>query len=206
MQLAVVDVDVVAPADEAPWLAVYLTLAGATASAMALLRPDRRDVGWLGGLLLAAASWVRLADLGVDTPEAYTLPSALALLAVGVLHLRREPEASTMAALTPGLLLALVPSLLWVLADPVALRSVLLGLACLALVVGGTRFAWSAPVVHGAVIGTLLVLRHITPVAEAVPRWALIGAAGALLVALGITWEQRVRDARALAGYVRGLR
>lgn len=199
-------VDAAAPVDEAPSLAVYLTLAGATASAMALLRPDRRDVGWLGGLLLAAASWVRLGDLGVDTPEAYTLPSAIALLVVGVLHLRRDPKASTMAALTPGLLLALVPSLLWVLADPVALRSVLLGLACLALVVGGARFGWSAPVVHGAVVGTLLVLRHVTPVAEAVPRWALIGAAGALLVALGITWEQRVRDARALAGYVRGLR
>jgi hypothetical protein len=199
-------VDAAAPVDEAPWLAAYLTLAGATASAMALLRPDRRDVGWLGGLLLAGASWVRLADLGVDTPEAYTLPSALALLVVGVLHLRRDPEASTMAALTPGLSLALVPSLLWVLADPVALRSVLLGLACLALVVGGARLGWSAPVVHGAVIGTLLVLRHVTPVAEAVPRWALIGAAGALLVALGITWERRVRDARALAGYVRGLR
>jgi hypothetical protein len=149
---------------------------------------------------------VRLADLGVDAPEAYTLPSALALLVVGVVHLRREREASTMAALTPGLALALVPSLLWVLADPVAVRSTLLGLACLALVVGGVRLRWSAPVVHGAVVGALLVLRLATPVADAVPRWALIGAAGALLVAMGITWEQRVRDARALAGYVRGLR
>ncbi len=59
---------------------------------------------------------------------------------------------------------------------------------------------------HGAVVGSLLVLRLATPVAEAVPRWALIGAAGAVLVVLGITWERRVRDARALAGYVRGLR
>ena len=199
-------VDFATSADEATWFAVYLTLTGATVSAMALLRPDRRMVGWLGGFLLAAASWVRLADLGVDAPEAYTLPSAAALLVVGVVHLRRNPDASTMAALSPGLSLALVPSLLWVLADPIALRSVLLGVACLALVVGGVRLHWSAPVVHGAVIGTLLVLRHATPVADAVPRWALIGAAGALLVAMGITWEQRVRDARALAGYVRGLR
>jgi len=61
-------------------------------------------------------------------------------------------------------------------------------------------------VAHGAWVGTLLVLRLATPMADAVPRWALIGAAGALLVAMGITWEQRVRDARRLAGYVHGLR
>jgi hypothetical protein len=111
-----------------------------------------------------------------------------------------------MAPLTPGLTLALVPSLIWVLAEPIALRSVLLGAACLALVLGGIRLRWSAPVVHGAWVGTLLVLRLATPVADAVPRWALIGAAGVLLVAMGITWEQRVRDARRLAGYVHGLR
>ena len=196
----------VASGSRATWVAVYLTLAGAAATAMALLRTDRHSVGWIGGLLLVLASWVRLADLGVDTPEAYTLPAAVALLVVGMVHLRRKPASSTLAALTPGLGLALVPSLLWALADPIALRSTLLGLACLVLVVGGVRLHWSAPLVHGAVVGGLLVVRLATPVADAVPRWALIGAAGILLVALGITWEQRVRDARRLAGYVRGLR
>ncbi len=188
------------------WSAVYLTLTGAAATAMALLRPERRLVGWLGGFLLVLASWVRLADLGVETPEAYTLPAAVALLVVGLVHLRGDPRAGTMAALTPGLALALVPSLLWALADPIALRSVLLGAGCLALIVSGIRLHWSAPLVHGAVVGSLLVLRLATPVAESVPRWALIGAAGALLVAMGITWEKRVRDARRIAGYVRGLR
>ena len=191
---------------QATWAAVYLTLTGATASAMALLRPDRRLVGWLGGFLLAAASWVRLADLGVDAPEAYTLPAAVALLVVGLVHLRRHPRAGTMAALTPGLLLALVPSLLWVLADPVALRAVLLGLACLAMILGGARLRWSAPVVYGALVGAALVGRYAVPVAQGIPQWVLIGAAGVLLVVAGITWEQRVRDARRVAGYVRGLR
>ena len=188
------------------WLAVFLTLSGATAAAMALLRADRRRAGWLGGALLAAASWVRLWDIGVEDPEAYTLPTALALLVVGVLHLRRTPTESTMTALSPGLGLALVPSLIWVVADPVTLRSALLGLACLALVLGGVRIRWSAPVVYGAVVGAVVVLRHATPVAEAVPRWGLIAAAGALLIATGITWERRLHEARALAGYVRSLR
>lgn len=204
--VAAAGVAAAATTEEPTWLAVYLTLAGATASAMALMRRDRRLVGWLGGALLAAASWVRLADLGVETPEAYTLPSAVALLVVGIVHLRRNPDASTFMALTPGLTLALLPSLLWVLADPIEPRSALLGLACLGLVLGGVHLRWSAPVVYGAVVGTLLVLRLATPVAEAVPRWALIGTAGALLVVMGITWERRVHEARALAGYVRGLR
>ena len=38
-----------------------------------------------------------------------------ALLVVGLVHLRRDPAPSTMTALAPGLSLALVPSLLWVL-------------------------------------------------------------------------------------------
>jgi hypothetical protein len=194
-------------ADEASWTAVYLTVGGTAASAMALLRADRRAVGWLGGALLALATWVRLADLGVQAPEPYTLPSAVALLVVGWVHLRRHPAASTARALTPGLALALVPSLLWALDEPLTLRAALLGVACLALVLAGVRLRWAAPLVHGAVVGALLVLREAAPyVGDAVPRWALIGAAGAVLIALGITWEQRLRDARAVAGYVRALR
>ncbi len=191
---------------EATWTAVYLTVVGAAVSAMALQRSDRRQVGWLGGFLLAAASWVRLWDVGVETPEAYTLPSAVALGVVGVLALRRNPGEATMTALSPALALGLVPSLLWVLWDPVTLRSVLLGVGCLALVVVGLRLRWTAPVVFAATVGSLLILRHATPVAEAVPRWVLIGGAGALLIAMGITWERRLQEARAVVGFVRGLR
>ena len=191
---------------EATWTAVYLTVAGAAVSAMSLLREDRRKFGWLGGLLLATASWIRLWDVGVETPEWYTLPSAVVLVVVGLLHLRTHPSASTMAALSPGLSLGLVPSLLWVLWEPVTLRSALLGLGCLALVGVGVRARWTAPVVFAATVGALVVLRHSTPIAEAMPRWALIASAGAILVAAGITWERRILEARAVAGYVRALR
>ena len=188
------------------WTAGYLTLTGALVCAHALLRPDRRPAGWLGGLLLAAATWVRLGDVGVETPEAYTLPSAVALLVVGLVNLRRDPARDTVTALSPGLGLALVPSLVWVLDDPVTLRSLLLGLACLGLLLVGMRLRWTAPVVFAATIGAVLVLRHATPYAEAVPRWLLIGSAGALLVGLGVTWERRLREARTALGYVRALR
>ena len=39
-----------------------------------------------------------------------------------------------------------------------------------------------------------------------VPRWVLIGAAGALLIATGVTWERRLHEARQVRAYVRGLR
>jgi hypothetical protein len=197
-----------APPESTPtWVSVYLTVAGAAVSALALLRADRRQLGWLGGVLLAAATWVRLWDLGVHAPEAYTLPTASALAIVGLVHLRRAPESSTLRALSPGLALGLLPSLLWAAGEPAGVRALLLGLACVALLLAGAQLRWTAPVVWGAAVGAVLVLRLAAPVVDAaVPRWALIGVAGALLVATGVTWERRLRDAQALVGYVRRLR
>ena len=197
-----------APLDQAPtWAAVYLTLAGAAGCVAAVLQPDRRRLGWAGGFLLAAASWVRLADVGVREPEPYTLPAAVALLVLGVVQLHRRADDDTVRTLGPGLGLALTPSLLWVLDDPTTLRSLVLGLACLGLVVAGLRLRWTAPLLFGAVVGAAIVLRSAAPyVGDAVPRWATIGTVGVLLLALGITWEERVREARMLVGYARQLR
>lgn len=207
LPLALAGVLLAAPSTQATWTAVYLTVSGAAVTALALVRADRRQVAWLGGALLALASWVRLWDIGVNEPEPYTLPTALVLLTLGVLHLRRHPEASTLPALGGGLGLALVPSLLWVLADPDGLRALLLGLACLALVVVGLGLRWTAPVAVGALVGGLEVFRLAAPyIGDAVPRWLLIGTAGALLIGMGVTWERRLQEARQVMGYVRGLR
>lgn len=187
-------------------LAVHLTVAGVLVGASALLHPSRREVGWASGLLLVAATWVRLADLGVTAPEAYTLPSAAALLAVGLHRLSRDTEASTGLALAPGLVLATVPSLVWTLADPLSWRAVLLGAACLALVLLGTRLRWGAPLVIGAAVGAALVLRELAPYAAQTPQWVLIGAAGTLLTVVGITWERRLHDLHTAGGYLARLR
>jgi hypothetical protein len=145
-------------------------------------------LAWVGGALLAAATWVRLADLGVSAPEAYTMPAAVALVGVGLDRLRRDPSLSTVATLTPGL-------------------GLLLGLGCLLLVLAGARLGWTAPLASGAATGALLVVRLSVPyVGDALPRWVLIGAAGALLIAVGATWERRLADARSVLGYVRALR
>lgn len=198
---------IAAAGDRAGSLALHLTLAGVMVSATTLVNAARRPLGWLAGLLFAAATWVRLADLGVDTPEAYTLPSALALVLVGLWRLQHDPDASTATALTPGLTLATTPSLLWVFVlDPVSLRAALLGLGCLVLVLSGARLRWNAPLVVGSAVGALLVLRELAPYAAQTPQWVLIGLAGTLLTVLGVTWERRVRDVKSAAGYLGRLR
>lgn len=188
-------------------LALHLTLAGALLAASAALHPSRRLLAWPGGLLLAAATWVRLADLGVSAPEAYTLPTALVLVAVGVVRLRRDADAPTRTTLLPGLVLATLPSLLVVLAeDPVSPRAAALGLGCLVLLLAGARLRWSAPVVVGGAAGAVLVAAELVPYAAVVPQWLLLAAAGAVLTAVGVTWEDRSADARRAARYLVRLR
>lgn len=191
------------PADEV-WLAVHLTVAGVVATLSSLVNADRRHLAWVGLGLLTLAQWVRLEQLGVGTVEAYTLPLALVLVVVGVVTLRRGDD-SSMRALAPGLTLALVPSLLLVLVEPVGTRAVLLGLACLLLVVVGVTQRWGAPLVAGAVAGALVVLRQGT-LAEVLPQWVIIGLVGIVLTVLGVTWEQRLRELRRASAYVRALR
>jgi hypothetical protein len=202
--LAAASVD--AAADTSWALALHLTLAGALVTTTSLVHPSRRSLGWVGGLLLAAASWVRLYDIGVHTPEAYTLPSALVLVALGSWQLRRDPAESTLTMLAPGLGLATVPSLLVALGDPFSLRALLLGGACLALVLVGVAARWNAPLVVGSVVGALLVLRELAPYSATVPPWLLIALSGTLLTVVGVTWESRMRNVRTAAGYVGSLR
>lgn len=188
-------------------LAIVLTLAGGLVVASSLVNAHRRLLGWPGGLLLAMATWVRLWDLGVTAPEAYTLPSAVALMLVGLWHLRSHPRTPTLVALGPGLALGTVPSVLRVLVDdPVSPRALLLGLACLLLVLAGTRLHWTAPLVVGAAVGALLVVREAGPYAALVPPWLLIAVAGTTLTVIGITWERGLRDLRRGAAYLARLR
>ena len=197
---------VLAAADGQLALAIHLTVAGALVTATALVHPSRRFLAWPGGFLLAAATWVRLAQLGVHTPEAYTLPTALVLIALGVWRMWSDDRASSLAVLAPGLTLATVPSLLLALEDPVSLRALLLGLACLGLVLAGVALRWGAPLVVGAVVGALLVLRVLAPYAAVVPTWLVIGLSGTVLTLVGITWESRLNNLRHASRYVGGLR
>jgi hypothetical protein len=191
--------------DQPTALAIHLTVAGALVTLTSVVHQERRVLAWPGGALLAAATWVRLADLGVEAPEAYTLPSAAVLVIAALYRMQHRPGAST-AVLVPGLTLATVPSLLWVLADPVSLRAVLLGLVCLGLVLAGAQLRWSAPLAVGGLVGGLLVLREVAPYASELPQWVLIGLAGSVLTVVGVTWERRILELRQATAYLGRLR
>ena len=90
--------------------------------------------------------------------------------------------------------------------DPISLRAALLGLACLALVLAGAQLRWQAPLIIGAGVGAVLVLREWGPYAGVVPPWLLIAAAGTALLGVGVTWERRLQELRGGAAYLARLR
>ncbi|GAA3397646.1 SCO7613 C-terminal domain-containing membrane protein [Streptomyces roseoviridis] len=183
-------------------LALALALGGVVAAATAM-RPERRAVAsWVAAALFLLATWVRLAVWEVTTPEAYTLPVTVPALVVGVLRRRRDPGASSWAAYGPGLAATLVPSLLAAWVDPSWVRPLLLGLAALGVTLLGARFRLQALLLLGGAVLALDGLHELAPyvvqVVGALPRWLPPALAGLLLLAVGATYEQRLRDARRL--------
>jgi hypothetical protein len=187
-----------AATDPALQLPLCLTVAGASVVAVALLRTDRGMAKVPGGALLVAATWSRLLSQDVDIVEWYTLPTAVALCAIGIWRVETRPDASTVVNLTPGLVLLLLPSLIATLPHPTSLRALLLGIGALAVLLAGAYLRWAAPLVVASATLLVLAVVNLAPYANAVPRWVLFGLAGALLLYLGVTWERRLRNARTL--------
>ncbi|HEY4315554.1 MAG TPA: hypothetical protein VGO19_08635 [Actinomycetes bacterium] len=188
------------------WLAL---LAVGVGVALVATTPERRQAGWVSGLLLAASSWVRLALADVTAPEAYTVPSGVALLVVGFVRRRKEPAYGSWRAYGSGLALVLVPSLLRAVTDAGDLRPLLLALAALLVLALGVRYRLQAPLALGAlVLGIDAVVQlapYLVALYEAVPRWVAIGLIGLALLGAGATYEQRVRDLRRVRRGVAGL-
>jgi len=185
--------------------AITATVVGSAICLLAAVDRSRHEAGWLGAAVLGAATVLRVLA-HVSAPELVTLPSAALLLAAGTWRLRRDPAATSFAALGSGLALALLPSLLLALADPISLRGVLVGAAGVAVLGVGAARHWSAPFLAGAVTTGALAVRHLGPVAEALPRWVSFGTLGLALLLVGITWEARRRDLGTAVRYLAALR
>ena len=200
--------------------AAKLTVTNAAAGITAYLSQDQHQAGWVSGVLLTVASWIRLTDYDIQAVEWYTVPAATALLVYGSRRLRLgAPEGaestatwssgsteSTWRCLGPGLALGLTPSLMLALGEPVSWRGLGVGLASVALVALGVQLRLAAPFGLGVVATGLLALRNIWPVAAFVPRWTLLFVVGGVLLWAGMTWESRVNEVRTAGRYVRGLR
>ncbi|MGZ5369537.1 MAG: SCO7613 C-terminal domain-containing membrane protein [Aeromicrobium sp.] len=186
--------------------ALIWAVVGVPLVVLGLFVGDRNWLRYAGSAVLGVAWVLVLRANDVETIEAYTSPFAVVLLGAGLWAMRRDPQLSTMIALTPGLTVALVPSIPQALADPTGPRALLLGLAGLLALVVGIWQKWQMPFVYGSLLVTLLVVWNVGPLANGLPRWILIAVAGVILIGSGITWENRVQNAKSAALYVQNLR
>ncbi|WP_328890014.1 SCO7613 C-terminal domain-containing membrane protein [Streptomyces sp. NBC_00316] len=200
-------VAVVMAVPDGRFLALVLALCGVLAAGTAV-RAERRPVaGYVAVALFVLATWVRLSASDVSAPEAYSLPVTIPALAVGALRRRRDPAASSWTAYGAGLAATLVPSLFAAWVDPSWVRPLLLGVAALVLTLAGARVRLQALLLLGGAVLALDALHELAPyvvqVAGVLPRWLPPALAGALLLVVGATYEQRLRDARRLKDALR---
>ncbi len=183
--------------DRQVWLVPMLLGVAATALA---LPPGRRLVAWLGLALLSASNALRLLAGGVETVEAYTLPPALALLAVTALRLRLVRGTDVRSTLLPGLSLVALPSLAAVPTGAWQRPAALIALGGLAVVANrwlDHRVRVAVAVAGALSAGAAGLLRAAGPLAD---EWAgLSGAtwrqvevwtlpAAAVLLVAGVLW------------------
>jgi hypothetical protein len=144
------------------------------------------------------ATWAWLAVADVTLPEAYVLSAAAAAVAAGLAARRGPLRPGSWLAYGPGLVLALLPSLVLAVDGHGLVRPLLLTGGALAVLLVGARARLQAPLVLGA--GTLVGLAAdaALPVAAQLPRWVGVGGAGLLLLWLGATAERRLARLRQL--------
>ncbi|MGC4817433.1 SCO7613 C-terminal domain-containing membrane protein [Micromonospora sp. DT63] len=181
-------------------LATVCVLWGAAVALRLLRRGEPAGRRWRFAAIAAGSeligAWVLLAAGGVSVVEAYTLPAAGLALGAGLLALRTRPGLTSWPALGPGLVAALLPSLVSVLAgpDPQPWRRLLLGAAALVVVLAGASRRWQAPVLLGGAVLAVLALHEIARGWDLLPRWIYLGAGGLALIGLAASYERRRRD------------
>jgi hypothetical protein len=174
-------------------VALQLGVVGVSAGCYALAA-HRPPVAVVAVADLVLACWIAVGGAGIETPEAYSLPAAVGLLVIALPGLRAG--APSWAAEGAAVGVALVPSALTVVADPTALRLVLVVAAGLACVVAGTLAHRQAPFVLGAGTLAFVAVARLGPYAPLLPRWLTLTVAGLALVVLGTTYERRRQQAR----------
>ncbi|MET8045759.1 hypothetical protein ABZU25_33425 [Micromonospora sp. NPDC005215] len=186
--------------DVARHLATVCVLWGVAVALRLLRRGESVGRRWVFAGIAAGSEllggWVLLAAGGVTVLEAYTLPASALALGAGLLALRTRPGLTSWPALGPGLVAALLPSLVSVLAgaDPQPWRRLLLGAAALGAVLVGATRRWQAPVLLGGGVLALLALHEVARGWDLLPRWIYLGVGGLALVGLAATYERRRRD------------
>lgn len=190
---------------EATGVAMILTVLGTAVAIGSILDPDRDEASWIALALLGLATVIGVVE-DVRAPEVYTLPAAALLLTAGWWRLETDDRVGSARALASGLVLALAPSLLLALEEPVSLRGALVGAGGVVVLVVGVARLWATPFAAGAATTAVLALRHLGPVVDGLPRWVSLGSVGLALLLVGVTWEQRRQDLDVASRYLASLR
>jgi len=192
--------------EDGPRAAAVWTVVGVAACVVAAVVDQRRGYVVPGVMALVVAYVLLIVDSEFTFIEAYTLPIGLALLAAGVWWMRRRPETNTWASLGAGLLVCLLPSLPQAMVEPTEWRALLLFAGAVVALGVGAKLDWQAPFVLGCLVAAVILLCNIGPYANAAPRVVVIAVVSTVLVAIGITWEDRVRDGRRVMAFVKAMR
>ncbi len=191
---------------------VVIVLSGVAVAARVLAEGRLRDAATAAAIGTAALCAGALGLTGaVDPVELVSLPLALALLAIGTLHLDAEPAARSWAWLAPGFIALLVPSLLAIdgAGEPLW-RAVALGVAAASVFIGGLWRRLKAPFVIGGIVLLIHLLVQTWPLLELVGRsvewWLWLGLAGVLIVVLAARYERRLQNVRDAATRIAQLR
>lgn len=200
----------------APFIAVVLLSTVSIVAAAHDAPPLGRLVRWTAmgaALVITAAVFVSVARLTGGAPydaDVFSVIVGAALVVGGLIDLGRRPALRSWPALGPGLIVALVPSLLADYGQTTIPRIILLGIAAIAVLLFGVLRKLQAPVIIGAVVLLLHGLAQLWPwisdLYSAIPWWLWVGVGGILLIVVAATYEKRIRDARAVARSIRSLR
>lgn len=192
-------------------VALELAVVGVIALATAV-RPDRRWFALVGGVLMLAALWTVLAAWSVAVPEAYTVPPALAALAIGWEWSRKAAvPPSSWVAYGGGLALLSLPTVgLVLLEGGMAWRVPAVLLLGLVVTVWGLRQRLQAVLVLGGLALVATSLRAFGPplwdLTRMVPNWVPFATVGVLLLVIGARYEANLERLRRLGQFVSGMR
>jgi len=172
---------------------LFLTSAVAWLAARAL---GVRGARWWCAALVAVGTACVAAFGQVNVIEAYTAVPALAALLFGVQWLRANTRVRSLAALWPGLTLALVPSFIALMVNPDALlRTALLTLAIVVLAGVGVATKWFAPILATAVTAVVVSALQIIVGSNLVVRLVSFVVVGSLLLAVA-SWFEKLKALR----------
>jgi hypothetical protein len=176
---------------DGPALAGALAVLGAALVGYAG-RTDRVPARAGGCAALVLAGWVFAADAGSRAPEAYTVPLAAVLLLFSGRRLATAPSWSSWG---PALLAGYLPAVSLAVLEPDLLRVVLVVVAATVTTIAATGLGVRAPLLVGAGSLVTVAVGRLVAVLPAFGSVA-VAVAGALLLAVGASYESRRRQAR----------